>query len=81
MKKSAKKAAKSQRPAAKPLPERRQKRVLREIIDELIDHVREVSRNANEMGRSDLAYAQERIQWLADEIWRLAVEGDDDSLQ
>lgn len=73
MKKAAKKTA-------KPLPERRQKRVLREVIDELIDHVRDVSRGASEMGRSDLEYAQERLQWLADEIWRLALEGDDESL-
>jgi uncharacterized protein (UPF0305 family) len=76
-----KKASKSRRPAAKPLPERRQKRVLREVIDELIDHVREVSRNAKDKGPSDLEYAHERLQWLADEIWRLALEGDDDSLQ
>lgn len=79
MKKKATK--KTSRPAAKPLPERRQKRVLREVIDELIDHAREVSRNARELGSSDLDYAQERLQWLADEIWRLALEGDDDSLQ
>lgn len=81
MKKATKKTAKSERPAAKPLPERRQKRVLREVVDELIDHVRDVSRSAPEMGRSDLEYAQQRLQWLADEIWRLALEGDDDSLQ
>ncbi len=77
MKKAAKKKA---RPAAKPLPERRQKRVLREVVDELIDLVREVSRNAPEMGAADLEYAQERLQWLADEIWRLALEGGDESL-
>ena len=76
-----KKASKSNRPAAKPLPERRQKRVLREVVDELIDHVREVSRSAPDKGPSDLKYAHERLQWLADEIWRLALEGDDDSLQ
>ena len=66
--------------AGKPLPERRQERVLREVIDELIDHVRDVSRGASELGPSDLQYAQERLQWLADEIWRLALEGDDESL-
>lgn len=80
MKKAGKKPPRRERPAAKPLPERRQKRVLREVIDELIDHVRDVSRSAPDKGRSDLDHAHERLQWLADEIWRLALEGDDDSL-
>ena len=75
-----KKASKSSRRAAKPLPERRQQRVLREVIDELIDHVRDVTRSAQDKGPSDLDYAHERLQWLADEIWRLALKGDDDSL-
>ena len=65
---------------ARPLPERRQMRGLREVLDELIGHVRDTSRRVDEMGPSELEYAQERMQWLVDEIWRLVLEGGDDTL-
>jgi hypothetical protein len=64
----------------KPLPERRQMRGLREVLDELIGHVRDTSRRVDEMGTSELEYAQERMQWLVDEIWRLVLEGGDETL-
>lgn len=70
----------AKRPAAKPLPERRQMRGLREVLDELIGHVRDTSRRVDEMGPSELEYAQERLQWLVDEVWRLVLEGGDDTL-
>lgn len=61
--------------AAKKPAERRTKRVLREVMDELIELVRTVSRNARTMSDDELDYAQQRLEWLADEVWRLASEG------
>ena len=57
--------------------ERRANRQLREVLDELVDHVRSVSRNATTMSRADLEYAQQRLEWLAEEVWRTALEGGD----
>ncbi len=50
-------------------------RSLREVLDELIGHVRDTSRRVDDMGPSELKYAQERLQWLVDEVWRLVLEG------
>ena len=58
-------------------PERRSNHALREVLDELIEHVREISRSRDELSRDKVDYAQERLEWLADEIWRLTIEGDD----
>jgi len=58
--------------------DRRQRRVLREVLDELIDHVRDVSKRRSELSDSEIDYAQERLNWLADEVWHLALEGDDE---
>lgn len=59
------------------MPERRQFKALREVLDELISFVRQVSRNAPRMSEAELEYAQQRLEWLADEVWRLALEGDE----
>lgn len=64
----------------KPLPERRQMRGLREVLDELIGHVRDTSRRVEEMAPSEVEYAQQRMQWLVDEVWRLVLEGGDETL-
>lgn len=66
------------RPAAPPAPERRQNRTLREVLDELVAHVRDIARRARSMSRAELDYAQQRLEWLADEVWRLAVKGEDE---
>jgi hypothetical protein len=58
-------------------PDRRSNHALREVLDELIDHVREISRSRDGLSRDKVDYAQERLEWLADEIWRLTIEGDD----
>lgn len=55
-------------------PERRGNRQLREVLDELIEHVRYVARNVETMSKQDLEYAEERLEWLADEVWRNATE-------
>ena len=55
--------------------ERRNNPELREVLDELVGHVRYVARNVRTMSKQDLAYAEERLEWLAEEVWRTALEG------
>lgn len=57
--------------------ERRVKLVLREVLDELIEHVRDLSNRRRELSPEEIDYAQQRLQWLADEVWQLALEGED----
>jgi predicted small metal-binding protein len=54
--------------------ERRTNRELREVLDELVDHVRSVTRSSKTMSKEDLAYAEQRLEWLAEEVWRAAQE-------
>jgi hypothetical protein len=42
---------------------------LRELLDELIELVRRLSREAPTLEADQLEYSQQRIEWLADEIW------------
>ena len=59
-----------------PAPEeRRANRALREVLDELVEHVRYVARNVRSMSKQDLEYAEERLEWLTDEVWRTALGG------
>ena len=53
-------------------PERRADLTLRELLDEMIAHVRDIARRAPEMSDAESTYAQERLEWLADEIWQNA---------
>jgi len=53
-------------------PERRRNRPLREVLDELLSHAREIARRAKAMTPAELDYAQQRLEWLADEVWRVA---------
>jgi len=55
-----------------PHPERRVNRPLREVLDELLGHAREIARRAKTMTPAELDYAQQRLEWLADEVWRVA---------
>ncbi len=57
-----------------PAGDRRVNRELREVLDELVEHVRYVARNVQTMSKQDLEYAEERLEWLADEVWRAATE-------
>ncbi|GAC1650913.1 MAG: hypothetical protein NVS4B3_10470 [Gemmatimonadaceae bacterium] len=61
-----------------PHGERRQNRALREQLDELIGLVRRLARQAATMSPSDLNHSQERLEWLADEVWRTITIGGDD---
>lgn len=50
--------------------ERRKNIALRELLDELIQLSRHLSNHAPTLAASELAYARDRLEWLADEIWR-----------
>lgn len=52
--------------------ERRSNRPLREVLDDLLEHARLIARNAKQMAPEELEYAQQRLEWLADEVWRVA---------
>lgn len=58
--------------APPPGAERRRNRPLREALDELLGHAREIARRAKAMSPAELDYAQQRLEWLADEVWRAA---------
>lgn len=55
-----------------PRDERRLNRPLREVLDELLSHAREIARRAKSMTPAELNYAQQRLEWLGDEVWRAA---------
>jgi hypothetical protein len=57
--------------------ERRANHELREVLDELVQHVRVVARTLDTMTPPEVAYAQERLEWLADEVWRIAAGEED----
>lgn len=59
-------------PRKQELPERRRNRPLREVLDEFLAHARDLSRRAKEMTPAEIDYAQQRLEWLADEVWRVA---------
>ncbi len=65
---------------SKALSERRRNLALRELLDELLLHVRAVARRSPAMSPEELQYAQQRLEWLADEIWRSAIGGDESSM-
>jgi len=55
-----------------PANERRHNHTLREILGELVEHARDVAQRAGTMTPEELEQAQERLEWLADEVWRVA---------
>jgi hypothetical protein len=56
--------------------DRRQNVALRELLDELIQLSRHLSNHAPTLPPGELAYARNRLEWLADEIWRHATAND-----
>lgn len=58
--------------------ERRRNPALRELLDEMLELVRRLSHEAPGLAPADLAYAQERLEWLADEIWECATKGSEE---
>jgi hypothetical protein len=59
--------------------DRRERRELRELLDELVSHVRALTRAHRTMSPEEFHYAQQRLEWLAEEIWRSATEGVDNT--
>ncbi len=59
----------------RPKAERRSNRPLREVLDDLLAHTREIARRAKGMTPAEFDYAQQRLEWLADEVWRVATGG------
>ena len=59
-------------PAKRGVDERRVNRPLREVLDDLLAHARDIARRAPTMTALELEYAQTRLEWLADEVWRTA---------
>jgi hypothetical protein len=59
--------------------ERRANHVLREVLDELIVHVRGISSRGGGLSADEMEYAQQRFEWLADEVWQLALKGEDEA--
>ncbi len=43
-------------------------------MDELIQHVRALSGGIGSMTPDQVEYAQQRLEWLADEAWRLVID-------
>lgn len=56
----------------RPKAERRRNQPLREVLDELLAHARDIARRAKTMTPAELDYAQQRLEWLADEVWQMA---------
>ncbi len=59
-----------------PASERRRNHELREVLDDLVAHVREFVRTRDNLEPREIEYAQQRLEWLADEAWRLANDAD-----
>jgi len=55
-----------------PASERRHNHTLREILGELVVHARAIAQRAGTMTPEELEQAQARLEWLADEVWRVA---------
>jgi hypothetical protein len=45
------------------------------VLDDLVDHVRYITRNISTLTPDELQKAQDRLEWLADEVWHAAVVG------
>ena len=65
-------ASPNERDARRGGGERRHNVALRELLDEMTSLARHLSNHATTMPASELAYARERLEWLADEIWEQA---------
>jgi len=58
------------------LPERRRNYTLREILEEFVSHARDVAARAATMTAAEREQAGQRLEWLADEVWRIASSGE-----
>jgi hypothetical protein len=42
------------------------------VLDEFLEHARALVRRGRDMSAAELEYAQQRLEWLADEVFRVA---------
>ncbi len=63
-------------PKGPPPPERRRNYSLREILEEFVGHARDVAARAATMTPEEREQAEQRLEWLADEVWRIASSGE-----
>ncbi len=59
-------------PRNTPVQERRHNHTLRELLEELVGLARDLARRSRGLSPEELERAQERLEWLADEIGREA---------
>lgn len=59
-----------------PPPERRHNFTLREMLEEFVSHARDIAARAATMTPDERDRAVERLEWLADEVWRIASGGE-----
>jgi hypothetical protein len=57
-------------------PERRRNYTLREILEEFVGHARDIAARAATMAPEEREQAVQRLEWLADEVWRIASRGE-----
>jgi len=58
------------------LPERRRNYTLREVLEEFVAHARDVAARTATMTAAEREQAEQRLEWLADEVWRIASSGE-----
>jgi bacterioferritin (cytochrome b1) len=58
------------------LPERRHNYTLREMLEEFVAHARDVAARVATMMAEEREQAEQRLEWLADEVWRIASSGE-----
>ena len=58
------------------LPERRHNYTLREMLEEFVAHARDVAARTATMTAEQREQAEQRLEWLADEVWRIASSGE-----
>ena len=63
-------------PKGPPPPERRHNYTLREILQEFVTHARNIAAQARTMTPEEREQAEQRLEWLADEVWRIASGGE-----
>jgi hypothetical protein len=61
-------------PRGTPGEERRHNHTLRELLEELVGLARDLARRNRGLSPEELDQAQERLEWLADEIGREAAK-------
>jgi len=57
-------------------PERRHNYTLREMLEEFVAYARDIAARTATMTAEERERAEQRLEWLADEVWRIASSGE-----